>query len=104
MWSRLYRNHVIMAFPTYDTVANAWAPQVDINWFAGSCNALARAESASAPAEWIAIACNGPCEMAFQNSSASDGVGTACCGRKSSLRLPTFIALANLSADTGVML
>ena len=36
MWSRLYRNHVIMAFPTYNTVANAWAPQADINWFAGS--------------------------------------------------------------------
>jgi hypothetical protein len=36
MWSRLYRNHVIMAFPTYDTIANAWAPQADINWFAGS--------------------------------------------------------------------
>jgi hypothetical protein len=36
MWSRLYRNHVIMAFPTYDTVANGWAPQADINWFAGS--------------------------------------------------------------------
>ena len=36
MWSRLYRNHVIMAFPTYDTVTNAWAPQADINWFAGS--------------------------------------------------------------------
>ena len=36
MWSRLYRNHVIMAFPTYDTVANAWAPQADINWFGGS--------------------------------------------------------------------
>ena len=36
MWSRLYRNHVIMAFPSYDTVANAWAPQADINWFAGS--------------------------------------------------------------------
>jgi hypothetical protein len=36
MWSRLYRNHVIMAFPTYDTVANAWAPQAEINWFAGS--------------------------------------------------------------------
>jgi hypothetical protein len=35
MWSRLYRNHVIMAFPSYDTVANAWAPQADINWFAG---------------------------------------------------------------------
>ena len=36
MWSRLYRNYVIMAFPTYDTIANAWAPQADINWFAGS--------------------------------------------------------------------
>ena len=36
MWSRLYRNHVIMAFPTYDTVTNAWAPQADIDWFAGS--------------------------------------------------------------------
>ena len=36
MWSRLYRNHVIMAFPSYDTVASAWAPQADINWFAGS--------------------------------------------------------------------
>ncbi len=36
MWSRLYRNHVIMAFPTYDAVANAWAPQADINWFAGA--------------------------------------------------------------------
>src|SRR5262249_18106545 len=36
MWSRLYRNHLIMAFPTYNTVANAWAPQADINWFAGS--------------------------------------------------------------------
>jgi hypothetical protein len=36
MWSRLYRNHVIMAFPSYDTVANAWAPQADINWFVGS--------------------------------------------------------------------
>ena len=36
MWSRLYRNHVIMAFPSYDTVANAWAPQANINWYAGS--------------------------------------------------------------------
>ena len=36
MWSRLYRNYLIMAFPTYDTIANAWAPQSDINWFAGS--------------------------------------------------------------------
>ena len=36
MWSRLYRDHVTMAFPSYDTVANAWAPQADINWFAGS--------------------------------------------------------------------
>jgi hypothetical protein len=25
-----------MAFPSYDTIANAWAPQADIDWFAGS--------------------------------------------------------------------
>jgi len=36
MWSRLYRNYVNVAFPTYDTVTNSWAPQADINWFAGS--------------------------------------------------------------------
>jgi hypothetical protein len=36
MWSRLYRNHVIMPFPSYDTATNAWAPQVDISWCAGS--------------------------------------------------------------------
>jgi hypothetical protein len=35
MWSRLYRNHVIMPFPTYDTAANAWAPQADISWCVG---------------------------------------------------------------------
>ena len=35
MWSRLYRNHVIMAFPSYDTATNAWAPQADISWCAG---------------------------------------------------------------------
>jgi len=36
MWNRLYRNHVIMPFPSYDTVTNAWAPQADISWCAGS--------------------------------------------------------------------
>jgi hypothetical protein len=35
MWSRLYRNHVIMPFPSYDTVASAWAPQADISWCVG---------------------------------------------------------------------
>jgi hypothetical protein len=35
MWSRLYRNHVIMPFPSYDTAANAWAPQADISWCVG---------------------------------------------------------------------
>ena len=35
MWSRLYRNHVIMPFPSYDTAANAWAPQADISWCIG---------------------------------------------------------------------
>ena len=36
MWSRLYRNHVLMAFPTYDSAKHAWVPQVDINWFMGA--------------------------------------------------------------------
>jgi hypothetical protein len=35
MWSRLYRNHVIMPFPSYDTATNAWASQADISWCAG---------------------------------------------------------------------
>ena len=34
MWNRLYRNHVIMPFPSYDTATNAWAPQADISWCA----------------------------------------------------------------------
>jgi hypothetical protein len=35
MWSRMYRDHILMAFPTYDTAAKAWVPQADITWFAG---------------------------------------------------------------------
>ena len=35
MWSRLYRNHVIMPFPSYDTTTNSWAPQVNITWCLG---------------------------------------------------------------------
>ena len=35
MWNRLYRNHVIMPFPSYDTAKNAWAPQADISWCIG---------------------------------------------------------------------
>jgi hypothetical protein len=36
MWSKLYRDHFIMAFPSYDTTTNAWAPHVDISWCAGA--------------------------------------------------------------------
>ena len=35
MWSRLYRDHLIMPFPSYDTAVNGWAPQVDISWCVG---------------------------------------------------------------------
>lgn len=35
MWSRLYRDHVLMAFPTYDIAKHGWAPQVEINSFLG---------------------------------------------------------------------
>jgi hypothetical protein len=36
MWNRLYRDHLIMPFPSYDTVTNGWAPQADISWCAGA--------------------------------------------------------------------
>ncbi len=35
MWSRSYRKHVIMAFPSFDTATNLWAPQADISWPTG---------------------------------------------------------------------
>ena len=35
MWSRSYRKHVIMAFPSFDTASNLWAPQADISWPTG---------------------------------------------------------------------
>jgi hypothetical protein len=35
MWSRSYRKHVIMAFPSFDTATNSWAPQADISWPTG---------------------------------------------------------------------
>lgn len=35
MWSRMYRDHVVMAFPSYDTASKAWVPQAEITWFAG---------------------------------------------------------------------
>jgi hypothetical protein len=35
MWYRSYRNHVIMAFPSFDTATSSWAPQADISWVAG---------------------------------------------------------------------
>jgi hypothetical protein len=35
MWSRLHRNHFIMAFPSFDTTTNSWTPQADISWCAG---------------------------------------------------------------------
>jgi hypothetical protein len=35
MWCRSYRNHVIMAFPSFDTATGLWAPQANISWLAG---------------------------------------------------------------------
>jgi hypothetical protein len=36
MWFRSYRDHVIMAFPSFDTSTNLWAPQANISWVVGS--------------------------------------------------------------------
>ena len=32
MSSRLYGDHLIMAFPSFDTATNRWTPQADISW------------------------------------------------------------------------
>jgi hypothetical protein len=32
---RLYRDHVIMTFPSFDTASSAWAPQANISWSVG---------------------------------------------------------------------
>lgn len=32
IWIWSYRKHVIMAFPSFDTATNSWAPQADISW------------------------------------------------------------------------
>jgi hypothetical protein len=36
MWCRSYRDHVIMAFPSFDTATNLWAPQANISWVVGT--------------------------------------------------------------------
>jgi hypothetical protein len=36
MWSQVYRNHFIMAFPSFDASTNTWVPQADIAWCAGT--------------------------------------------------------------------
>ncbi|HWP56947.1 MAG TPA: hypothetical protein VNL14_03550 [Candidatus Acidoferrales bacterium] len=40
MWSEVYRNHVIMAFPTFDTATSSWIPQADVTWCVGSARAF----------------------------------------------------------------
>jgi hypothetical protein len=35
MWCRSYRDHVIMAFPSFDTATKRWAPQAHISWIVG---------------------------------------------------------------------
>ncbi|HXG51344.1 MAG TPA: hypothetical protein VNN77_08080 [candidate division Zixibacteria bacterium] len=35
MWSRLYRDHAVIPFPSFDTACNGWTPQAAISWWAG---------------------------------------------------------------------
>ena len=35
MWCSSYRDHVIMAFPSFDTSSSLWAPQASISWVDG---------------------------------------------------------------------
>ena len=36
MWSRTYRNHCIMAFPSFNAATQTWRAQADISWCAGN--------------------------------------------------------------------
>ncbi len=36
MWTRSYRSHAIIAFPSFDTATGLWAPQANISWVVGS--------------------------------------------------------------------
>jgi hypothetical protein len=36
MWSQTYRNHFIMAFPSFDTETRKWRAQADISWCLGN--------------------------------------------------------------------
>jgi hypothetical protein len=36
MWSQLYRDHFIMAFPSFDAATKTWVSQADISWCAGT--------------------------------------------------------------------
>ena len=36
MWSRTYRDHFIMAFPSFDAETRKWRAQADISWYAGT--------------------------------------------------------------------
>ena len=35
MWSRAYRDHLIMAFPSFNTAMRNWRVQADISWCRG---------------------------------------------------------------------
>lgn len=61
MWSRSYRRHVIMAFPSFDTATNLWAAQADISWPSGTMreSAFVRFPTrAMSEAEAVALALN----------------------------------------------
>lgn len=61
MWSRSYRSHVIMAFPSFDTATNLWAAQADISWPSGAMreSAFVRFPTrAMSEAEAVALALN----------------------------------------------
>jgi hypothetical protein len=36
MWSQTYRNHFIMAFPSFDAATRNWRAQADISWCGGN--------------------------------------------------------------------
>ena len=58
MWSHTYRNHVIIAFPSFDTTKRKWRAQADISWCRGSRrdSAFVRYNHRSTEAEAVGLA------------------------------------------------
>ena len=106
MWCRSYRDHAIMAFPSFDTVTNLWAPQANISWIVGSerksefvrfaKRVLSEAEAAAcalnAAQSWVDSRLKKPRKAVLRSrrESRAKPRGAEACSPRSSRKMVTF--------------